>query len=92
MRPGVARGSHYHHSKTEKFLVVSGAAKMRFKHLLTDEYFEIELSASNPVIVDTIPGWIHDIVNTSDGETVVMLWANEVFDPSRPDTVAGKVA
>ncbi len=91
MSPGATRGSHYHHSKTEKFLVVRGAAKMRFRNLLSSEYFEIQLSDSDPMVVDTIPGWIHDIINTHDGETVVMLWANEIFDRSRPDTIAGKV-
>ena len=89
--PGVTRGGHYHHTKTEKFLVVRGEAKFRFRHLLTDELFEFTTAAGKPVVVDTIPGWAHDITNIGDNEMVVMLWANEVFDRENPDTIATKV-
>jgi UDP-2-acetamido-2,6-beta-L-arabino-hexul-4-ose reductase len=89
--PGVTRGSHYHHSKTEKFLVVEGRARFRFRHLLTNETFEILVSSDEPVIVETVPGWIHDITNTGDSKMVAILWANEVFDKNRPDTIAAKV-
>lgn len=86
--PGVTRGGHYHHSKTEKFLVIKGRARYRFRHLLTDETFELESCGEEPLVVDTIPGWAHDITNIGDEELVVMLWANEVFDRQRPDTYA----
>lgn len=89
--PGVTRGGHYHHTKTEKFLIISGRARYRFRHLLTDEMFELEGSGDDPRVVETIPGWAHDITNIGDDELVVMLWANEVFDRQRPDTVASKV-
>jgi len=89
--PGVTRGGHYHHTKTEKFLVVKGEAKFRFRHLLTDELVEFTTTADKPVVVDTIPGWAHDITNIGDNEMVVMLWANEVFDRENPDTIATKV-
>jgi len=89
--PGVTRGGHYHHTKTEKFLVVKGRALFRFRHLLTDELVELYTSGAKPEIVDTIPGWAHDITNVGDDEMVVMLWANENFDRHNPDTIASRV-
>jgi UDP-2-acetamido-2,6-beta-L-arabino-hexul-4-ose reductase len=89
--PGITRGSHYHHSKTEKFLVVKGQARFRFRNILTNETFELCTDAQHPTVVDTIPGWVHDITNTSQEEMIVMLWANEVFDRERPDTIAQPV-
>ena len=61
------------------------------RQLLTGELFELTTSGEKPQVVDTIPGWVHDITNVGDDEMVVMLWANEVFDRERPDTVASKV-
>jgi UDP-2-acetamido-2,6-beta-L-arabino-hexul-4-ose reductase len=89
--PGITRGGHYHHTKTEKFLVIKGDALFRFRHLLTNEMVELRTSGNNPQVVDTIPGWTHDITNTGSDEMVVMLWANENFDRQRPDTIAMKV-
>jgi UDP-2-acetamido-2,6-beta-L-arabino-hexul-4-ose reductase len=86
--PGVTRGGHYHHSKTEKFLVIRGDARFRFRHVQTGESHELQTSGANPVIVETIPGWTHDITNVGADELIVMLWANEIFDRSRPDTIA----
>lgn len=90
--PGVTRGGHYHHSKTEKFVVIKGSARFRFRHLLTGETHELRTSGAEPTVVETVPGWVHDITNAGDDELVVMLWANEVFDRTRPDTIAGSVA
>lgn len=89
--PGVTRGSHYHHSKTEKFLVIKGNARYRFRHIITGEYHEVHTSGDKPEIVETIPGWTHDISNVGDTELIVMLWANEIFDRDRPDTYARAV-
>ena len=89
--PGITRGGHYHHTKTEKFLVIKGRARFRFRHILTDETYVLDTSGAEPVIVETIPGWAHDITNMGDDEMVVMLWANEIFDRARPDTIASKV-
>jgi len=89
--PGVTRGGHYHHSKTEKFLVIKGEAHFRFRHLLTNEFVEIKTNGSIPQVVDTIPGWSHDITNVGKEEMVVMIWANEIFIRHEPDTVASKV-
>ena len=84
--PGVTRGGHYHHSKSEKFLVIKGNAQFRFQHILTNEQYEIFTSGDEPMIVETIPGWAHDITNVGENELIVMLWANEIFDPDCPDT------
>lgn len=89
--PGVTRGGHYHHTKTEKFLVIKGDALFRFRHLLSNELVEIRTNGNTPQVVDTIPGWKHDITNVGSDELVVMLWANETFDREKPDTVASKV-
>jgi UDP-2-acetamido-2,6-beta-L-arabino-hexul-4-ose reductase len=86
--PGVTRGGHYHHTKTEKFLVIKGNAHFRFRHILTDEVFSLDISSKTPRIVETIPGWSHDITNNGDEELIVMLWANEIFDNNKPDTIA----
>jgi UDP-2-acetamido-2,6-beta-L-arabino-hexul-4-ose reductase len=69
--PGVTRGGHYHHTKTEKFLVIKGEALFRFRHLLTDELVELRTSGDKPEVVDTIPGWAHDITNVGSDEMVV---------------------
>ena len=90
-KPGTTRGGHYHHSKTEKFLVIRGQAKFGFRHMLTDEKHALVVSGEKPQIVETIPGWAHDIQNVGDSELVVMLWANEIFDKAAPDTIASTV-
>lgn len=89
--PGVTRGGHYHHSKTEKFLVIKGKARFGFRHILTNETHELFTSGDAPQVVETVPGWSHDITNIGEDEMIVMLWANEIFDRNRPDTIACKV-
>ena len=89
--PGVTRGGHYHHSKTEKFLIVHGKARFGFRHMVTGETQEIITSAETPVVVETVPGWTHDVTNIGDEIMVSLLWANEIFDRARPDTIAEKV-
>lgn len=89
--PGVTRGGHYHHSKTEKFLVIKGKACFRFRHIVSHEFYELVTQGEKPVIVETVPGWTHDITNIGDDELIVMLWANEIFDRAHPDTYAKAV-
>lgn len=86
--PGITRGGHYHHTKTEKFLVIKGAARFKFRHMQSGETHELVTSSTKAEIVETAPGWTHDITNIGSDEMVVMLWANEVFDRSKPDTYA----
>ena len=86
--PGITRGGHYHHSKTEKFLVIKGHARFKFRHMQTGQTHEVVTTGDKPEIVETVPGWTHDISNIGQDEMIVMLWANEVFDRARPDTFA----
>lgn len=89
--PGVTRGRHYHHSKTEKFLVIKGRARFGFRHIVSNEFHSLETSGDMPEIVETVPGWSHDITNVGEDDLIVMLWANEIFDRQRPDTIARSV-
>lgn len=89
--PGITRGEHYHHTKTEKFIVIRGKARFGFRHIETNERHDIFVQGGEGQIVETVPGWAHDITNVGDDELIVMLWANEIFDRSRPDTIAMKV-
>ena len=89
--PGVTRGGHYHHSKTEKFLIVEGQARFRFRHVLTGERLEIVTHSDRPQIVETIPGWAHDLTNIGSTKLVALLWANEIFDHKLRDTIIAEV-
>jgi UDP-2-acetamido-2,6-beta-L-arabino-hexul-4-ose reductase len=86
--PGITRGGHYHHSKTEKFLVIKGSARFKFRHMQTGETHELVAAGDTAEIVETVPGWTHDITNIGIDEMIVMLWANEVFERGLPDTFA----
>ena len=89
--PGITRGGHYHHTKNEKFLVIKGNALFRFEDVLTGEKSELVVSALEHRIVETVPGWTHDVTNIGDDELIVMLWANEIFDREKPDTFAKEI-
>ena len=89
--PGITRGGHYHHSKTEKFLVIRGKARFGFRNTISGEKHVIITDGAKPEIVETVPGWTHDITNVGEDEMMVMLWANEIFDRDHPDTIAEKV-
>lgn len=86
--PGVTRGGHYHHTKTEKFVVLQGRARFRFRHIVDGRSFEHVVDGAEPEVVETVPGWAHDITNIGSADMVVMLWANEIFDRQNPDTFA----
>jgi UDP-2-acetamido-2,6-beta-L-arabino-hexul-4-ose reductase len=86
--PGQTRGAHYHHTKAEKMLVVQGDARFRFRHVDTGETLELHASEREPMAIETIPGWAHDVTNTGETDLIVVIWASETFDRSRPDTVA----
>lgn len=86
--PGITRGGHYHHSKNEKFLVIRGQACFRFVHVITGERYELNISSDEFKIVETVPGWSHDVTNIGDDDLIVMLWANEIFNRDEPDTIA----
>ncbi|WP_440872011.1 UDP-2-acetamido-2,6-beta-L-arabino-hexul-4-ose reductase [Vibrio diabolicus] len=84
---GITRGGHYHHSKNEKFLVIKGEALFKFEHVVTGERYELTVNSEEATVVETVPGWSHDITNIGEEELIVMLWANEVFDRDAPDTI-----
>ena len=86
-KPGITRGGHYHHTKSEKFLVVQGQALFKFRHMHNGRTHEITVTDDNVRVVETIPGWAHDITNTGKEDLIVLLWANENFDPDLPDTI-----
>jgi UDP-2-acetamido-2,6-beta-L-arabino-hexul-4-ose reductase len=86
--PGITRGEHYHHSKTEKFLIIRGTARFGFRNIKTGQSHELIARGGEGCIVESVPGWAHNITNVGDDELIVMLWANEVFDRARPDTIA----
>jgi UDP-2-acetamido-2,6-beta-L-arabino-hexul-4-ose reductase len=86
--PGITRGNHYHHTKTEKFLVVEGEAVIRFRHIESGRVVEYRVNGRDFRVVDISPGYTHSIENIGAGELVTLFWASEIFDPSRPDTNA----
>jgi len=90
-RPGKTRGSHYHHTKTEKFIVIQGSAIFRFRNLLDGSIHEMSVSDKVPEVVESIPGWVHEITNPSSEKMIVMIWANEVFNEEKSDTFKAKV-
>lgn len=90
-KPGFIRGEHYHNSKTEKFFVIKGDALFTFRSLRDDKTVEIFASSNKPVIVQSIPGWIHNIKNIGNEDLLALVWANEIFQKKNPDTYPCKV-
>jgi UDP-2-acetamido-2,6-beta-L-arabino-hexul-4-ose reductase len=86
-KPGITKGQHWHHTKNEKFIVVHGRGLIQLRKLGTEEIIEFEVSGDNIQVVEMIPGYTHNIINLSQTEDLVtFMWANECFDPNRPDT------
>lgn len=91
-RPGITKGEHWHNSKWEFFIVVSGKAKIQERKIGTDEVIEFEVSGENIQAVHMLPGYTHNIINLSETENLVtLMWANEPFDKNHPDTFGEKV-
>ena len=90
--PGITKGEHWHHTKWEFFIVVSGRALIQERKIGTDEVIEFEVSGEKIEAVHMLPGYTHNIINLSDTENLVtVMWANESFDPNHPDTFGEKV-
>lgn len=85
-RPGVTRGNHYHHTKTEKFFVVEGAGVIRMRAIDGKDVHEYAVKGREYQVIDIPPGFTHSITNSGEGEMVTLFWASEIFDPNRPDT------
>ncbi len=90
-KPGITRGNHYHHTKSEKFMVVEGDAIIRFRHLATGTVLEYPVSGTEYRAVDIPTGYTHSIENVGQTELVVLFWATEIFDPAAPDTLYAEV-
>lgn len=92
-KPGITKGQHWHHTKNEKFIVVSGHGLIQLRRIGVDEngnpypVIDYEVNGEELTVVDMIPGYTHNIINLSDSEDLVtVMWANEPFDPMHPDT------
>lgn len=85
-RPHIVKGNHWHHSKNEKYLVVKGSASIRFRKLGEDRIIEYITDGDNLKVVDIPPGYVHCIENIGDDDLVTLMWANEPFNPQKPDT------
>lgn len=85
-KPGITKGNHWHHTKNEKFLVVSGTGVIRFRKIDSDEVIEYFVSGEKMEVVDIPTGYTHNIENLGDTDMVTIMWANEPFDPEMPDT------
>ena len=91
-KPGITKGEHWHHTKWEFFIVVSGRGLIQQRKLGTDEVLNFEVSGEKIQAVHMLPGYTHNIINLSDSEDLVtVMWANECFDPAKPDTFFEKV-
>ena len=86
-KPGITKGQHWHNSKWEFFMVVAGHGLIQERRIGSDEKIEFEVSGDQIQAVHMLPGYTHNIINLSETESLVtVMWANELFDPSRPDT------
>lgn len=85
-KPGITKGNHWHHTKNEKFLVVSGRGVIRFRRIDSDEIIEYHVTGEKLEVVDIPTGYTHSIVNLGESDMVTFMWANECFDPKKPDT------
>jgi UDP-2-acetamido-2,6-beta-L-arabino-hexul-4-ose reductase len=85
-KPGITKGNHWHHTKNEKFLVVSGVGVIRFRKIDSDEIIEYKVSGEKLQVVDIPTGYTHSIVNIGDTDMVTVMWVNEAFNPEKPDT------
>jgi UDP-2-acetamido-2,6-beta-L-arabino-hexul-4-ose reductase len=85
--PNATRGNHYHHSKTEKFLVVDGVVKFNFINVITLKKYSIIVSEKKEKVIITQPGWAHNIINIGIKTAKIIVWSNEVFNKKKPDTI-----
>lgn len=86
-KPGITKGNHWHHTKNEKFLVVSGTGVIKFRKIGEEKIIEYKVSGENLEVVDIPVGYTHNIINTGDTDMVTIMWVNEIFNPEVPDTI-----
>lgn len=85
--PGITKGNHWHHTKNEKFLVVSGKASIQFRKVGEDKIYDYRVSGDELTVVDIPCGYTHSITNVGEEDLVTVMWVNEAFNPEKPDTV-----
>lgn len=85
-KPGITKGNHWHRTKNEKFLVVSGKGVIRFRKIDTDEIMEYRVDGNKMEVVDIPPGYTHNITNIGETDLVTFMWVNEPYNPDKPDT------
>lgn len=85
-KPGITKGQHWHHTKNEKFLVVCGEGLIQFRKIGDDKIIEYKVSGDKLEVIDIPTGYTHNIVNTGETDMVIVMWANEPFNPDKPDT------
>ncbi len=85
-KPGITKGNHWHDTKTEKFIVVAGEGRISLRKVGTDERIDYIVSGEEPRSIDIPPGYTHSITNIGNGDLVTVIWANELFEPQKPDT------
>jgi UDP-2-acetamido-2,6-beta-L-arabino-hexul-4-ose reductase len=85
--PGITKGNHWHHTKNEKFLVVSGKGVIRFRKVDEIDVIEYHVNGDKFQVLDIPPGYTHNFENVGDTDMVTIMWANEKFDPDNPDTI-----
>ena len=85
-KPGITKGNHWHHTKTEKFIVVAGEGTIKFRKIGIDEVTTYSVSGTKIEVVDIPPGYTHNITNVGDTDMITIMWANEMFDLKNPDT------
>ena len=86
-KPGIEKGNHWHHTKNEKFVVVSGRGAIRFRKYGTDEVIEYKVNGDELQVVDIPTGYTHSIINEGETDMVTLMWCNECFNPDKPDTI-----
>ena len=86
-KPGIEKGNHWHHTKNEKFVVVSGKGVIKFRKYGSDEIIEYKVSGEELTVVDIPTGYTHSIINEGDTDMVTLMWCNECFNPDKPDTI-----
>lgn len=85
-KPGITKGNHYHHTKNEKFLVVSGEGLIQFRKIDSEEVIEYKVNGEKLEVIDIPVGYTHNIINTGTSDMVTVMWVNEIFNPEKPDT------
>ncbi|WP_332833679.1 polysaccharide biosynthesis C-terminal domain-containing protein [Clostridium perfringens] len=86
-KPGITKGNHWHDTKNEKFLVVSGEGVIRFRKVDSEEIIEYKVSEEKLEVIDIPVGYTHSIINTGERDMVTIMWVNEIFNPEKPDTI-----